>query len=410
MRRCLYALALAALVAGVFPYDAFAEEKEESKLQFSGDLRGRWEAFWFAEDPTGSEKEDRRRIRYRLRFNVKAKINDHAKMALRLGSGGVDNRSGNQTLGSPIDFAPNAFTIRRAYLTFYPWAHGGLGSRDGHLSFHFGRVGIPFVWKNGKDIMLLDNDLNPNGVSANFDIKVGGSAMFFVNAGGFIIEEKKADVDPYYAGLQAGVDNKFSDGLKAGIRGSWYYYGNLDSLFLQRGIDGEGGITSAGGNIPGGMTGDPLGGTMAVLETQAFVRLGTSEKWPVTAFGGFSSNLDASETMFVDEGDTLSIDKEGIAYNAGFEFGNKKKTVLLGLAYYHIEANAFPSQFIDSDLLDGHTNRQGPMLYFKRQILKSTDFNFQLFKSKAIEEDNIFVDSVKNSERTRLQVDLVYKF
>jgi hypothetical protein len=410
MRRFLYAIALAALVAGWAPYDSCAEEKKEPMLKFSGDLRGRLEAFSFAEDPTGGEKTDRRRIRYRLRFNVKAVINEHASMALRLGTGGVDNRSGNQTLGSPIDFAPNVVTVRRAYLTFFPWAMGGLGSREGHLSFHFGKVGIPFIWKNGKDIMLLDNDLNPGGLSANFDINLGKSAVFFVNAGGFVIEEKSGVVDPYYTGLQAGVENKFTDAVKAGIRGSGYYFANLDSLFLQRGIDGEGGVTSAGGNIPGGLTGDPMGGRMAVLETQAFVKFGKSEKWPVTAFGGFSSNLDASTTTFVEGTDTLSVDKEGIAYNAGFEFGNKKKTVLLGFAYYHIEANAFPSQLIDSDLLDGHTNRQGPLFYVKRRILSGTDFNVQLFKSAAIEEGNVFVDSVKNSERTRIQVDLVYNF
>ncbi|UCH82981.1 MAG: putative porin [Candidatus Latescibacterota bacterium] len=410
MRRCLYVVALAALVVGVCPVDGIADDDKEPRVKFSGDIRGRWEGFWFNEDPTGNEKADRRRIRYRVRFDAKATINDHAKMALRLGTGQIDNRSGNQTLGEPVDFSPSAITFRRAYLTFYPWAKGGLGSRDGHLSFHFGRVAIPFVWKNGKDIMLLDNDLNPNGLSVNFDINMGESAMFFVNAGVFIIEEKSGEVDPNYSGVQAGVQNKFSDAFKAGIRGSWYYFSNLDTLFLQRGIDGEGGVTSAGGNIPGGLTGDPLGGRLNVWETQAFVNFGKSEKWPVTGFGGFSYNQDASETVFVEDSDTLAIDKEGIAYNAGIEFGNKKKTVLLGFAYFHIEANAFPSQFIDSDLLDGHTNRKGPFLYFKRQILKGTDFNVQLFRSAPIEENNVFVESVKNSKRTRIQVDLVYKF
>jgi hypothetical protein len=327
-----------------------------------------------------------------------------------MGTGAIDNRSGNQTLGKPVDFAPSAFTIRRAYLTFYPWAKGTLASRDGHLSLHFGRVAIPFVWKNGKDIMLLDNDLNPNGLSANFDIKLGSTARLFVNAGGFIIEEKSSEEDPYYSGLQAGIDNKFSDEVKAGIRGSWYYFGNLDSTFLQRGIDGEGGVTSAGGNIPSGLTGDPNGGGMAVLEAQAFVEFGESENWPVTAFGGVSNNQDASETMFEEETDNLTIDKESMAYNAGVQFGSKKKTVLLGAAYYHIEANAFPSQFIDSDLLDGHTNRKGVLVYFKRRILSGTDFNVQFFRSDAIEEGNVFVDSVKNSKRHRIQVDLVYAF
>jgi hypothetical protein len=408
MRRCLYVFALAALVVGWAPYNGMAEEQ---KLKLSGDLRGRWEGFWFAEDATGNEKEDRRRIRYRLRLDAKATINEHAKLALRIGSGGEDNRSGNQTIGSPVDFSPNVLSLRRAYLTFFPWANGGVGSREGHLSFHFGRVGVPFVWKNGHDIMLLDNDLNPGGVSGNFDILLGGSTLLFVNAGGFVVEEKSGEVDPYFSGLQAGVENKFSDAVAAGVRGSWYYFGNLDSLFFQRGIDGEGGVTSAGGNVPGGLTGDPQGGRMAVLETQGFFKLGKSEKWPVTAFGGFSSNLDATASTFVDEGgDTLSADKLGMAYNAGIEFGDKKKSVKLGIAYYHIEANAFPSQYIDSDLLDGHTNRQGPLVYLQRRVLSSTDFKVQLFNSDAIDKDPVYKDSIKNSKRTRIQVDLIYIF
>ena len=42
--------------------------------------------------------------------------------------------------------------------------------------------------------------------------------------------------------------------------------------------------------------------------------------------------------------------------------------------------------------------------------MKSTDVDVQLFGSNAIETDPAFSDSVKDSERTRLQVDLVYKF
>jgi hypothetical protein len=383
---------------------------DEQKLRLSGDLRGRFEGFWFDEDPTGVEKADRRRIRYRLRLDAQGTINPNAKVALRLGTGALDNRSGNQTLGKPVDFAPSAFTVRRAYLAIYPWDNGALGNLDGHLSFEFGRVGIPFVWKNGKDIMLLDNDLNPGGVSAKFDIKLGRTATFFTNAGMFVIEEKGTELDPYYAGLQAGLVNAFSDAVKAGIRGSWYYLDQLDSTFLQRGIDGAGGVTSAGGNIPGGLTGDTLGGKLSAIETQAFIRFGKSEAWPITLFGGYSSNLDAAQTTFTDTAGTLTIDKEGVAFNAGLELGHKKKSILLGIAYFHIEANAFPSQFIDSDLLDGRTNRKGGLLYVKRRILSGTDFNVQLFRSAAIEEGNVFVNSVENSTRTRLQVDLVYNF
>ena len=73
-----------------------------------------------------------------------------------------------------------------------------------------------------------------------------------------------------------------------------------------------------------------------------------------------------------------------------------------------IEANSLVSQFTDSDYLDGVTNRQGFIGYFQRQILKSTDIGATVFWSDAI--DTELTESVKGSERIRLQLDLTAKF
>ena len=92
------------------------------------------------------------------------------------------------------------------------------------------------------------------------------------------------------------------------------------------------------------------------------------------------------------------------------EGGSKTKSIKLGGGYYFIEANAFPSQFIDSDLFDGVTNRKGVLVYLSRHILDGTDFNVQAFLSDAIETARAFAGSVEGSERTRVQVDVVYTF
>jgi hypothetical protein len=397
-------VALAVTVLGFTPIEGVAEEGE-SKLKFSGDLRGRWEGFWFSKDETGSEKEGRRRIRYRLRLDAKAAVNPHAALELRIGTGAIDNRSGNQTLGSPVDFGPSLIGLRRAFLILTPYENGGLGNRDGHWAFQFGRVPVPFVWKsNGKDIMLWDNDINPAGVSTNFDVTVGGSASIYANLGGFVIDENKSDKDPYLVGGQLGVKGGFSEKTKAGIRGSFYYFDNLDEDFIERGATGVNGVTSGGGNIPDGLTGDITGGDLQVAATQAFLKFLGNEAWPLVAFGGYSTNFSAAPS------DTFNIGKENIAYNVGVEGGSKKKSVQLGIAYYHIEANAFPSMYIDSDLLDGHTNRRGVLVYFGRQVMRKVDFKVQLFRSDAIATDIGFEESVEASERSRIQVDLVYKF
>lgn len=401
VKHILLLLALAATVVGGIATDGVAEEKEQ-KLRFWGDLRGRFEAFRYSEDETGNDKEDRRRIRYRLRLNATAILNAHATAEIQVGTGDTDNRSGNQTLGSPVDFGPNEFDIRRAYLIMYPYSRGKLPGDRGKWAFQFGRVPMPFVWKNTKDIMLWDNDLNPPGASTTFKINAGKNASVFANAGYFVIAEKKAAKDPYLAGFQTGIEGGNEDRVIASIRGSFYHYDNLDSLFVQRGVDGSGGVTSSGGNIQDGLTGSNQGGSMDIVATTVYVK---TKKWKMIVWGGYSDNLSAAPSDLFP-----GVGKESVGWNAGIQGGDKKKTVKVGAGYFYIEANANASQFIDSDLLDGRTNRKGVLIYLSRALFKGVDFNFSGFASDAIKTDPEFSTSVKGSERSRLMFDLVYKF
>ena len=82
----------------------------------------------------------------------------------------------------------------------------------------------------------------------------------------------------------------------------------------------------------------------------------------------------------------------------------------LGVGYWHIEANAFPSMFIDSDLFDGFTNREGFAFYGAREVAKNTELNLTLFWSEEIEDDPAFAVSTMEGERLRLQADLIFKF
>jgi hypothetical protein len=123
------------------------------------------------------------------------------------------------------------------------------------------------------------------------------------------------------------------------------------------------------------------------------------------AWGGYSNNLSAEASKMYP-----GVGKESVAYNFGIQGGDKKKIVKLGGSYFYIEANANASQFIDSDLLDGRTNRKGVLIYLSRALFGGVDFNFSGFASDAIETDPDFSASVKGSERSRLMFDLVYAF
>ena len=79
---------------------------------------------------------------------------------------------------------------------------------------------------------------------------------------------------------------------------------------------------------------------------------------------------------------------------------------------YHVsEASFFPTQFTDSGLFDGLTNRKGSSVSASRQILPGTDLNFTLFKSDDLRGGlPVFGRSVRNSDRVRLQSHIVVKF
>lgn len=399
---------LLVLAAGMAS-DSQAEETKKG-LQFGGSIRGRYELLTYMTDATGSKKDTRGRLRYRLRFDAKATINPHSKFYGRLVSG-TDSRSGNSTLGDPVDFGPTEITIRYAALVITPWADGKLPSGKGKWAFDFGRVKNPYRWKgHGKDLMLWDGDIALAGAGTQFSHKLGGSGQFFVQTGYYQLDENSSRdaKDPYMAPVQGGMIFG-GDKTTTGIRGSYFYMAELDENFIQRGVNGENtdgsdGVTSSGGNVQDGLTGDAKGGKLQVVEAQAFVgtELGSV---PLVLSGGYSNNNSATASV-MDEG----VAKNSVAYNIQIEAGAKKKALLGGIGWYHIEANAFPSQFIDSDLLDGHTNREGVLIYLAKTVMKNTALGLQFFRSDAIDKHESLGESVKNSKRNRLQIDLLYKF
>ncbi len=395
---------LLVLAAGI----AAESQAEETKkgLQFGGSIRGRYDLINYLTDATGdARKQNRGRIRYRLRLDAKATINPHSKFYGRLVSG-TDSRSGNSTLGSPVDFGPTEITIRYAALVITPWAGGLLPSGKGKWSFDFGRVKNPYRWKgHGKDMMLWDGDIALAGAGTQFSHQLGGNSKFFVQTGFYQLAENKSQdsTDPYMTPLQGGLIFG-GDSTTGGIRGSLFYMDELDAAFIQRGVDGTDGVTSSGGNISDGLTGDASGGKLQVLETQAFFGFGLGSV-PMVLSGGYSNNNSATASV-MQEG----VGKNSVAYNIQIEAGAKKLALLGGIGLYHIEANAFPSQFIDSDLLDGHTNREGILFFLAKTVMKNTDLGLQFFRSDAIDTHPSLGESVKNSKRNRLQIDLLYKF
>jgi hypothetical protein len=188
---------------------------------------------------------------------------------------------------------------------------------------------------------------------------------------------------------------------------SFFQFLSLDEAFLERAASSSNGpsVTSGGGNILDGLTGSADGGEAGILATGAYLTCTCFEDWPVTLYGSFSNNMNAEASdLFPGAG------KEAVAWALGLELGDKKRYAQFGAAFVHSEANAFPSMFVDSDLFDGRTNREGWLVYGSRQILPNTDLNLTAFLGDNIEGGPAFDDSVPGAHRVRLQADLAVKF
>lgn len=366
------------------------EEEHKSllgRIEWSGDFRARLENFWHSEDGLGSQRANRTRARYRLRLGGKARINDFTKVVFRIASGEGDHRSTNRTLGKGDDFDPDSIFIDRAYIELKA-PKGWIGEGNG-LKLLAGKTKNPFRWKNGKDYMLFDSDVNPEGGALLFETQPLERLRAYLTAGYYVIDENSKSEDPHFTGIQGGVDLDLSETLRLGGRASWYSFASLNPAFLER-----------ASNV-GAATDDDF----RVLELAGYLKVESVPDWPVLLYGHYARNVDAGRVS------TSTGSDEDTGWGVGVELGDKKKFAKLGFGYYRLEANFFPAQFIDSDLFDGKTNRKGFTFYGSRQILPGTDLNITLFKGEELHGAlPVYASSVKDADRIRLQTDIVVKF
>lgn len=388
--------------------------KEQDKQDWTdrvsvwGDFRARFEAFQFEQDvysrSTGTRLHDRYRGRYRGRLNVSGKVASRATVYLGMASGGADPRSANQSLGSGLDFDKDEFRFDLAYATLSPFPDGELpGIENGYLAVDVGKVKNPFIWKQlGVDNLLFDNDINPEGAN----LRITGNAgpvLLFANGGVYVIDENSAAKDPLLSGGQLGASLEIADHISIGARGTLYHFFSLDSDFATRGAANPGGLGGTGGNILDGLS--RRNGSIQVAETSAFLNIGVLELFPVLFYGSYARNLSARSSLVAP-----GVGREDDAWTVGVFVGDKATLVRLGFAYYYLEANALPSMFVESDVLDGTPNRHGYMASVERQLFENVDLVLKGFASDRIEGGVPFANSGPASDRLRGQADLVFKF
>ena len=392
---------------------AAAKQSEEApkwweKISVWGDFRARYEGFWYQDDPDGTNQDSQQRGRYRLRVGMRADINERVAAIMQLATGGGDNRSANQTFGGNLDWGKDAIAVDLAYVQLTPFPKEGQLPLDGTFVVDAGRVPNPFIWKNGRDIMLWDNDINLEGADMRFTAKPADGIELFANTGYFIDDENSNAKDPGLFAIQLGANARATEKLTLGGRVSLFQFVSLNNAFVQRAASSTSSpsVTTGGGNILDGLTGDSQGGTLSIMATAFYLRSNYFELVPMTLYGSYSNNLSAEASVLFPQ-----ANKENQAWMVGVELGDKKKYAQIGAGYAYLEANAFPSMFVESDLYDGQTNRKGWVVTGSREIFPNTDLNLTAFLSKAIDDSlPAFANSVSGAHRLRLQADLLVKF
>jgi len=309
-----------------------------TKLNLSGDARVRYE-YRNGQDGGTGDTQERNRYRYRLRLGLTGELKDGWFFGTRLETS-TSNRSTNvTTAGSatgPWDKSGNGIYLGQVYI----------GRHMGDFTVTAGRQPIPFVFSS----MVLDDDLNPEGLSEQWKYK-SGDVTWLANLGQFVYQDADR-TNPFGGGanfentylfvVQGGVSVKLGGGTLQ-ITPTYYGYSNSN-----------GSATAL--TTPNSATLQTTGLQVIDIPVSYGFKLGGL---PAKVFGDFAYNADAGARA--DAAGQSAYDGENIAYQIGFGLGEAKKPGQWeGKAFWQsVDAFALDSNLVDSDLFDGRTNMEG---------------------------------------------------
>ncbi len=348
------------------------------KVKFYGDFRYRYEGISSESDGSGTDDVNRNRLRVRL--GLTAQINDEMNFDMRIATGkSTDPISTNQTTGDSWTY--KGIWLDRAYLTWKP------SYADG-LAVLLGKMGTPF-YAVGKNQLIWDSDLNPEGIAAQYNLKMSDSLSMFANAGAFYVRMEDNDTDQIAMwGGQIGLTNKFNDDNKlTGGIGYYDYTSIKDRKVLAT-------TTKDNGNSSYSIGSDKYYRyDYNLFET--FAEYGTKVgSMPVSVYGDYVVNTASSvqeDTGWL-VGTTLNKCKDPGSWEISYD-------------YRDIEKDAVVGAFNDSDFVGGGTNGKGHRFGLTYQLAKNTQAGITYFLDKKANSSGKIDDSYN-----RLQVDVMVKF
>ncbi len=337
------------------------EEKAESwadRITLSGDFRYREEYI----DERGKEARNRHRIR--LRLAAKTQVNDRLDVNFRLATGVDDPSSGNQTLDG--GFNTKDFGLDRAFFNY---------KLTDALTLTGGKMANP-AYKAGKNQMIWDNDVNPEGIALQLD-----SNGWQGNLVGYAVEEFSGDDDILLFGGQLNKTIEMGSGkLIAGV--SYYDYDNLQGNFPA--YDGKARSNSV--DASGRLVND-----YNLFEGSLEYKTKLANQ-PFSVFGSYVENTEADDL------------DSGYALGASLGKVSAPGSWFMSYTYMDVDADAVVGVFNDSNFGGGGPDSKGHLLRGGYGLYKNTSLAMAYFSNERNK------DQANPIDYDRLQVDFILKF
>lgn len=314
-----------------------------SALKFNGDVRGRYESFYY----DNANGVDRQRFRYRMRFGVVATLTDGFEAGFRLtsseaanGGSGGDPISGNSTFQD--NGSKKLVYIDLAYAKWTP-----VRNADWLGSFTVGKMENPLVFSD----MIFDGDYTPEGAALQWGYNLTEAHGLKFNGGAFALDELGAQSeDPYLYGGQVRLESTWNKHWSSSAGVAWLAIENEQALANTVGAtvnpvpdQNKGNTRGASANSSVGALAGALVYDFTPVIADASVTYTLEEFWrykapfPIKFGGDFIHNPNAGP------------DNQG--WSAGVQFGKAGKKGLweFSYRYKYLEADAWYEELVDSD-------------------------------------------------------------
>jgi hypothetical protein len=424
--------------------------KDFGPFAFSGDLRLRDEPFFGG---PSNESLDQNRERFRLRFNVNAKLNEDFAGGFSLASGDInDPTSTNQTVGD--FYTRKAIAIDKAFVDYTPHQFSSLTLIGGKFAY---------PWYNTE--LTWDKDLNPEGVAETLAFNLNSTPLLkkiafvgfelpFTQVAGVSLTDQSLKSSVVYGG-QIQTQWQLASWLKFGAYTGFYNYHNADPIALalakasaknpQTPLTGllplgtgntvQNSIitTTATNEVTVGGTSYPTGVT-TVTNAQFASKFGlfdsiarfdvktASDKWPIAFIGDYVQNTEAcanEDNILAAPANTATIhytqstnfpcnsrQRRGYWGEAQVGRGLKKGDWQFDYTRMFIEREAVLSNFDYSDIRQGSNVTE-----HRAQVIYEVESNVQLSFTGLFGRPLNFDSTTPPQDfLKRLQFDVVYTF